>query len=45
VKQADLATVMQPIVAAFATGRQDGEGFGDFCNRIGRDALLALPAA
>jgi sulfite reductase (ferredoxin) len=44
VKQADLTKVLAPVVAAFATGRNTGEGFGDFCNRLGRDALLELAA-
>lgn len=31
-------------IAAWARDRTPGEGFGDFCNRLGRDALLALSA-
>jgi sulfite reductase (ferredoxin) len=45
VKEADLAPILTPVVAAFARDRLDGEGFGDFCNRLGREALLGLGAA
>ncbi len=44
VKEAAIGPVLSPVVAAFAAGREAGEGFGDFCNRLGREALLALPA-
>ena len=43
VKQAQLASVLAPVVAEFARARRDGEGFGDFCHRLGPDALLGLP--
>ncbi len=42
VKQADIPTVLAPIVAEFATARRPGEAFGAFCRRLGADALLAL---
>ena len=42
VPQAKLAATLEPVIAAFATGRQPGESFGGFCNRLGRDALLRL---
>jgi sulfite reductase (ferredoxin) len=42
VKQAEIGAVLEPIFAAFAKQRKAGEGFGDFCTRLGRDALLAL---
>ena len=48
VKAAELGTKLEPLFAAFATDRTPGEGFGNFCSRIGRDALLdliAVPAA
>ncbi len=32
------------LFALFAEGREAGEGFGDFCHRIGRDALLSALA-
>jgi sulfite reductase (ferredoxin) len=42
VKQADLAACLEPVFAAFASGRLLGEGFGDFCHRRGEAALLEL---
>ncbi len=42
VLHADIPSLMAPIVASFARERQQGEGFGNYCDRIGRDALLAL---
>jgi sulfite reductase (ferredoxin) len=44
VKQVELPDLMRPIIAAFAADRQGREGFGDFCDRMGREALLALSA-
>ncbi|MEJ0069325.1 MAG: NADPH-dependent assimilatory sulfite reductase hemoprotein subunit [Pseudomonadota bacterium] len=47
VAQADIATVLEPIFAWFAQAREAGEGFGDFCARVGvaalRDRIGALP--
>ena len=43
VREADLPARFAPLIAAFATGRQGQEGFGDFCARLGHDVLLALP--
>jgi sulfite reductase (ferredoxin) len=45
VKQAELAPILAPVVAAFAADRRDGEGFGDFCDRLGHAALLDLGRA
>jgi sulfite reductase (ferredoxin) len=42
VREENLAETIAPVVAAFASGRRDGEGFGDFCARLGKDSLLAL---
>jgi sulfite reductase (ferredoxin) len=42
VPQDKLADTLDPIVAAFARYRRPGEPFGGFCDRLGRDALLAL---
>ncbi|MFT8244267.1 NADPH-dependent assimilatory sulfite reductase hemoprotein subunit [Roseomonas sp. BN140053] len=42
VPQAEIATTLEPLFAAFAVNRHPGEGFGDFCHRQGADALLAL---
>jgi sulfite reductase (ferredoxin) len=30
-----------PVFRYFMEARQNGESFGDFCHRIGRDELLA----
>lgn len=35
VAEKEVAEVLDPLLAAFATGRQGVEGFGDFCNRVG----------
>ncbi len=45
VPEAGVAAALEPLFAAFAAGRRSGEGFGDFCHRLGRDALLELPLA
>lgn len=45
VAEAAIAETLEPLFAAFATQRRDGEGFGDFCHRLGREALLALSAS
>ncbi len=42
VAEAKIGDTLEPIVAAFARDRRDGEGFGNFCDRLGREALLAL---
>jgi sulfite reductase (ferredoxin) len=34
-----IAETFDPLFAFFATARADGEGFGDFCHRIGMPAL------
>ena len=44
VPEAELGARLDPLFAAFAAGRRDGEGFGDFCDRTGSPALLALAA-
>lgn len=41
----DLVTALQPLLAYYATARQTGESFGDFCHRVDEDALLALVTA
>ncbi|MBV8912038.1 MAG: NADPH-dependent assimilatory sulfite reductase hemoprotein subunit [Acetobacteraceae bacterium] len=45
VREADIADRLEPLFAAFAAARRPAEGFGDFCHRLGRDALLALGPA
>jgi sulfite reductase beta subunit-like hemoprotein len=42
VAQAEIGARLEPLVAEFATRREPGEGFGDFCNRIGYAGLLDL---
>jgi sulfite reductase (ferredoxin) len=44
VKQADIAAVLDPILAEFARSRLPAEPFGAFCRRHGAEALLALRA-
>ncbi|MBW4656091.1 MAG: sulfite reductase, ferredoxin dependent [Kaiparowitsia implicata GSE-PSE-MK54-09C] len=46
----DLDTVLTPLFVNFRQNRKQGESFGDFCNRVGFDALRqfsmdAVPAA
>lgn len=50
VPQEHLATALEPMLALYATRRDPGEGFGDFCTRHGIDqvkqaAVAALGAA
>src|SRR5215470_14754920 len=40
-----IADALDPLFGRFAAERRDGEGFGDFCNRIGIAALRWLLAA
>lgn len=44
VRQAAIGAMLAPLFAAFAAGRARGEGFGDFCTRIGPEAARALLA-
>lgn len=41
VPQDGIGEALDPLFAAFARDRAPQEGFGDFCHRLGRDALLA----
>ena len=34
-----IVPTLVPVLAAFKQHRQEGEGFGDFCHRTGRDGL------
>jgi sulfite reductase (ferredoxin) len=45
VAQRDLGSVLEPLFGWFAADRRAGEGFGDFCDRIGPEALRAHVAA
>ena len=42
VPEARIGAVLEPLLAAFAQQRRRGEGFGDFCHRLGPEAALAL---
>jgi sulfite reductase (ferredoxin) len=37
---AEIAETLDPLFGLFAASRAPGEGFGDFCHRLGRKALL-----
>jgi sulfite reductase (ferredoxin) len=39
-----IADVLDPLFALFASGRTTGEGFGDFCHRVGMPALQQVLA-
>jgi sulfite reductase (ferredoxin) len=39
-----IANALDPLFALFADARLAGEGFGDFCHRLGRDAMLGALA-
>src|SRR5205814_428787 len=41
---AGIADALDPLFARFASSRNDGEGFGDFCHRLGLDAVRAIAA-
>ncbi len=36
-----IVPTLAPVLASFKQHRQEGEGFGDFCHRTGRDGLIA----
>lgn len=40
-----VAATLTPLLAAFRDDRREGEGFGDFCDRLGFDVLKGLVAA
>jgi sulfite reductase (ferredoxin) len=44
VAEAALAATLEPLFHFFAAAREDGEGFGDFCHRVGADRLAAIVA-
>jgi sulfite reductase (ferredoxin) len=37
----EVVPTLAPVLRYFKNARQDGESFGDFCHRLGKDALLA----
>ncbi len=42
VKQAAIAPTLEPLFVAWAGRKAPGEGFGDFCTRLGPEAVRAL---
>ena len=40
----EVADVLDPLFRVYATGRADGEGFGDFCHRVGVSELREVVA-
>jgi sulfite reductase (ferredoxin) len=42
VPQERVGAVLEPLLAAFAAQRRRGEGFGDFCHRLGPQSLVSL---
>ncbi|MBV9611264.1 MAG: NADPH-dependent assimilatory sulfite reductase hemoprotein subunit [Acidobacteriaceae bacterium] len=47
VKRHEIATRLRPVIEHYRESRRPGEGFGDFCHRLGMEALreVALAAA
>jgi sulfite reductase (ferredoxin) len=41
VPTSEVVPVLEPIFGYFKEARQNGETFGDFCHRVGKDGLLA----
>lgn len=41
----DLETTLEPVFVYFKQGRQQGESFGDFCDRVGLDAIHQFVAS
>ena len=41
VPEGEIAQRISPALAQYREQRNEGESFGDFCNRVGKDALLA----
>jgi sulfite reductase (ferredoxin) len=41
VPESEVPVLLGRLFGLFSTQRQDGERFGDFCNRVGIDALTA----
>jgi sulfite reductase (ferredoxin) len=45
VKRRDIAPRLRPVLELYKDTRQDGESFGDFCHRMGVEALREAAAA
>lgn len=41
VPEAEVVSTLKPVLEHYKQGRHDGESFGDYCDRIGKDDLLA----
>jgi sulfite reductase (ferredoxin) len=41
VPTAEVVSTLAPVLRYFKDARESGESFGDFCHRVGKDALLA----
>jgi len=41
----ELVTTVRPLLVYFKEARQAGEAFGDFCHRVGAEALHAFAAS
>jgi len=44
IAEAEVGNTLEPLFALFAAERAAGEGFGDFCHRLGKERLLAALA-
>jgi sulfite reductase (ferredoxin) len=44
IRLGEIADVLDPLFALYAASRAPGEGFGDFCHRVGVDALQQVIA-
>ncbi|SFH68993.1 sulfite reductase (ferredoxin) [Planctomicrobium piriforme] len=44
VPEQGISTILSPIFAQYRDQRQDGESFGDFCHRVGKDSLARAEA-
>mgnify|MGYP002622870591 CR=1 FL=1 len=44
VPQDDIAPLLSPLLGAFKSQRSNGESFGDFCTRIGKEGLEGIAA-
>jgi len=39
---ADIPALLSPVFASYAIDGVSGEGFGDYCNRVGTEQLITL---
>lgn len=45
VRLSELASTLAPLLQRWGKESQDDEAFGDFCHRLGRDALIGAEVA